>query len=384
MLKNPFTPVFGGKPQFFFGRRDILARFDRAMIDPGSEDRALFITGTRGSGKTALLEQLSRAAQKKGRKVIDLSSENTVEILVRNLIRHSEETKTLNPQASVSIFGTGASLGAGSVAKTTTYTTADLQMIFLDACAHIQGGLLITIDEVQKVSEADLTAICDAFQMASRKGYDVMIAVAGLPFSHAQTIQYKGCTYLRRAAHDEIGLFSREETEESLREAFARVSGMEVVDGALHDLVAASYGHPYLMQLLGYHLVLICDSRSTSNIYVVKSEDVQDSIAGAVESYERRALDPMLDELTVAEHDYLKAMSSAMGDRSMVKSAEIAEKMGKTSAGLSRQRDSLLRLGIIAAPAHGFVMFAIPLLRQYVLKDPPARRNIIRALDWGV
>ncbi len=92
----------------------------------------------------------------------------------------------------------------------------------------------------------------------------------------------------------------------------------------------------------------------------------------------------MLDELTVAERDYLKAMSSAMGDRSMVKSAEIAEKMGKTSAGLSRQRDSLLRLGIIAAPAHGFVMFAIPLLRQYVLKDLPARRNIIRALDWGV
>ena len=228
MLKNPFTPVFGGKPQFFFGRRDILARFDRAMIDPGSEDRAMFITGTRGSGKTALLEQFSRTAQKKGRKVIDLSSENTVELLVRNLIRHSEETKTLSPQASVSIFGTGASLGAGSVAKTTTYTTADLQMIFLDACARIQGGLLVTIDEVQKVSEADLTAICDAFQMASRKGYDVMLAVAGLPFSHAQTIQYQGCTYLRRAAHDEIGLFSREETEESFREAFAKVAGLEV------------------------------------------------------------------------------------------------------------------------------------------------------------
>lgn len=92
----------------------------------------------------------------------------------------------------------------------------------------------------------------------------------------------------------------------------------------------------------------------------------------------------MLDELTDAEHNYLKAMSTAMGDRPMVQSAEIAEKMGKTPAGLSRQRDSLLRLGIIAAPAHGFVMFAIPLLRQYVLKDLPARRNIIRALDWGV
>ena len=54
MFKNPFSPIFGGKPGVFFGREKILNLFDHAMIDAGSDDRAMFITGTRGSGKTAL------------------------------------------------------------------------------------------------------------------------------------------------------------------------------------------------------------------------------------------------------------------------------------------------------------------------------------------
>ena len=59
MFVNPFSPIFGGKPDVFFGRDEILKLFDLAMIDSGSDYRAIFITGTRGSGKTALLEQFS-------------------------------------------------------------------------------------------------------------------------------------------------------------------------------------------------------------------------------------------------------------------------------------------------------------------------------------
>ena len=72
MFINPFSPIFGGKPGVFFGREEILRLFDHAMIDLGSEDRAMFITGTRGSGKTALREQFSIRAVNKKRTVIDL------------------------------------------------------------------------------------------------------------------------------------------------------------------------------------------------------------------------------------------------------------------------------------------------------------------------
>ena len=72
MLDNPFSPIFGGKPDVFFGRDRILNLFNLAMVDKGSDDRALFITGTRGCGKTALLEQFSIRAGQTKRTVIDL------------------------------------------------------------------------------------------------------------------------------------------------------------------------------------------------------------------------------------------------------------------------------------------------------------------------
>ena len=50
MFDNPFTPLFGGRPGFFFGREGILRRFDRAMSDYGSDDRALSVSYTHLDG----------------------------------------------------------------------------------------------------------------------------------------------------------------------------------------------------------------------------------------------------------------------------------------------------------------------------------------------
>lgn len=384
MFDNPFTPVFGGRPQFFFGREDVLRRFDRAMVDKGSEDRALFITGTRGNGKTALLEQFSIRAAAKGMKVVDLGSENTIDVLVRSLADSYEETMTIQPEASVSIFGTGGSISAGSISKTTRYTTADLQIVFRNACEKLPDGLLVTIDEVQKVSEPDLTAICDSFQMASRKGYNVMLAVAGLPFAHSRIIRYRGCTYLRRAAHEEIGLFSHEEADGAFVDAFSSINGLDIEDDALADLVAASFGQPYLMQLLGYHLVAHCNDRGYSTGYSVNREDVRRGVPDAYEYYEQRALSPMFEELAASERRYLVAMSNAMGDRPMVKSADVAKAMDREPSSVGRSREKLLENGIIAVPEYGSLMFTIPLLRGFLRKERRTDRNVVRALEWGV
>ena len=85
MIENPFTPVFGGKPDFFFGRKELLERFDRALQVRGSDDRSLFFTGTRGSGKTALLEQLSMRASAAGWRTIDIGAEQALQALYRQL-----------------------------------------------------------------------------------------------------------------------------------------------------------------------------------------------------------------------------------------------------------------------------------------------------------
>ena len=369
MFENPFSPIFGGKPGVFFGREAILKLFDHAMIDTGSENRAMFVTGTRGSGKTALLEQLSIRAGAKNKVVIDLGPENTIMQLVHALAGFDEVTKTVSPQANVNILGIGGGISTGSISKTERVGRENLQDLLLEACSNSKKGLLITVDEIQKVPIEDVSSLCNAFQMVSRKGYDILLVVAGLPYAYSEIIRHEGCTYLRRATHVELGLFTWEEAEEAFEKAFSLVKGLIVDKALITELNQASFGHPYLMQLLGYHLVLLINDRKQKKKHQVDEKETEEAIANAIYAYEQRALKPLMDELPNNEKMYLTRMSECLGEDRLAISSEIARKMGVKQNNLSRARAYLIDHGIIAAPEHGKVMFCIPYLADFVKKE---------------
>lgn len=369
MFSNPFSPTFGGKPDIFFGREAILKRFDLAMMDSGSEDRALFFTGTRGSGKTALLGQLSIRASARRMMVIDLGPDDTIAQLVQSLAGYDEIASSISPQASVNVLGFGGGLSAGSVSKTKRLGRESVQHLLIDACEKSRHGLFVTIDEVQKVPLDDVSALCNAFQMASRKGNDVMLAVAGLPYAHERIIRNEGCAYLRRGSHEELGLFSWDVTAEALQGAFERIDGLGVGPSLIDKLNTASYGHPYLMQLLGYHLITLVNREGPSGSHVVTEGEADDAIAAAVFAYERRALKPLVDELPATEQKYLRAMSEHLNEQRLASTNEVARALGVEQKGLSQARARLIGSGIIAAPERGRVMFCIPYLADYMQKE---------------
>ncbi len=382
MFENPFTPIFGGKPERFFGRKDVLARFETAMIDAGSEERALFVTGARGSGKTALLEQLSQRATASGRLVIDLVPDDTVHLLLRGLQRHDEEVRAVSPQIGVSLLGSGGSVSGMSSSKATHFDRADLQMLFLKACERERAGIFISIDEVQKVSEDDLSAIGGAFQMASRKGNDVMIALAGLPYAHDAIIKYDGCTYLRRAAHEELTLFAWEEVMDAFGEAFASIKGFKVRVEELEALARASYGHPYVLQLLGYYAVVVANAHADSSRHVLTGQEVAQAIPMAVDAYGRRALKPLVEEMTPLELSFVTAMASTLDERRVAHIGEIAGALGKRQRNLSAARDALIRAGIVIAVGRGELMFNIPYLAAYLAKGEGGNLAVERVRQW--
>ena len=369
MFKNPFSPIFGGKPGVFFGREKILNLFDHAMIDAGSDDRAMFITGTRGSGKTALLEQLSIRAKVKKRVVIDLGPENTIAQLLHELAGFDEVIKTVSPQANVNVMGIGAGISVGSVSKKENIGRENLQSLLLKACSNSKNGILVTVDEVQKVPIEDISSLCNAFQMASRKGYDIMLVTAGLPYAYSDIIRHEGCTYLRRASHEELGLFTWEEADGAFKEMFSGIKGLSIDGEIINELNQASFGHPYLMQLLGYHLIQQINDQDPGKKYKVSKEDTQKAIKNAVFAYEQRALRPLIDELPNSEQTYLTKMSECLDAERLAATADIARSMGATQNKLSRFRAYLIDQGIIASPERGKVMFCIPYLADYVKKE---------------
>lgn len=376
MFTNPFSPIFGGKPGIFFGRDRILELFDMAMIDPGSDDRAMFITGTRGCGKTALLEQLSIRAKNKKRKVVDLGPENTIAQLVFELTDYDEATKTISPQASVNVLGFGGGISGGSFAQTRHIGKENLPSLLLNACAKYKNGILVTVDEVQKVPMEDVSSLCNAFQMASRKGNDIMLAVAGLPYAYNTISHHEGCTYLRRAAHQELGLFTWEEAATAFFNVFSGIKGLTISSAFLDKMNQASYGHPYLMQLLGYHLILQVNTNAPGKKHTVTEAETEAAIRTAVLTYEERALKALVDELPNNEKHYLGKMSACLGEDRLARTSDIAIALGVPQNTLSKTRMHLIDHGIIAAPEHGKVMFCIPYLADYITKAPSDSRAV--------
>lgn len=382
MFTNPFTPTFGGKPDFFFGRHELLGRFDRALDNRGSADRTLFITGNRGCGKTALLEQLSMRAANRGWLTIDINSENALEVLARKLVRHQSVTREIAPELEVSILGSGGKLGGVSTSKATAYDKGDIELIFLEACQEHPEGIMLTIDEVQKIDLNDLSLICGAFQMASRKGHSVIMAVAGLPYSHESVIQHEGCTYMRRAPHERLGVFTHEEAREAIVEAFGYVPGLSLDDDALDSLVAASYGHPFFIQLAGYALVERANAETKAKRYLITRGDVDAVLPEVLRDYESRSLVPILSSLSASEKAYLSAMAMSAAGNGKSGASAVAKLLGKTTRQLSVTRKTLLNQGIIVAPAHGELMFNIPYLRPYLVTHTTLERESDLAEEW--
>ena len=380
---NPFSPFFGGKPESFFGRQAVLSRFDRALEVRGSEDRSLFVTGTRGCGKTALVMRLSARAEEAGWITINLSADNAL----RNLL-HETEARLGTLRES------GASLSAGIPGLRLELATRsrgerrfeieDVESAFLDLCESARHGVFVSIDEVQKTSLKEISTICNAFQMASSRGFDVILVAAGLPYSYDRIIQHDGCAYMRRSSHEQLGLFGRDEVREGFMRAFERVPYLTVREDALGELVQASSGQPYLMQLLGYHLVEYINGKTESYRYAAKRADVAVIVPVALETYARRALKPLVDALTSIQSSYLTAMAQAMGEGTYAGTKDVADILRMRPENLTSPRKALLDKGIIAAPERGKVRFAIPYLRAYLRGDLVIGEKDDLLDEWGV
>jgi hypothetical protein len=384
MFNNPFTPLFGGKPDVFFGHDDILNNFSMALRDNGSDYRSLFITGIRGNGKTALLERLSGMAEQAKFRVIDASAQTSLHAICRQLIGVDESSKTLEPELEANIGGVGGKVKIGAKTSSIKYDKRDIGEALLAASKKEKRGLLITIDESQKVPLEDMSIIANAFQMASRKGADVLLAVAGLPYAYDDIIHHEGATFLRRGAHVELTLFNRDTVNYAFEQVFAEVKGLTISQNAMDVLVSASKGHPYIMQVLGYCLISQINESNNLKKYDVTVEDAQKCVNQAIAVYKERAIRPIITELTSSELAYLRAAASAGGAGQPVATADIAKSLGKTLGQTSAARASLLRDGLLVASSQGKVMMTVPYMREYLQQDVAASNVVELAKEWSV
>lgn len=370
-VNNPFNPSFGGKPQYFFGRSRELGIVSDALGNPYSPYRALFFTGNRGCGKTALLERLSRLASEAKWLSVDVHSANASQSIVRKLVGASSKTTERTAEPSVSFAGTSLKAGSLRTSETTHYDTLDLSDVLLETCGSLKSheGVFITVDEIQKIPEADMENLCAAVQMSMRKGMPVALMLAGLPESKELVSAYRGCTFMRRVTDIRLDSLLISETYDAFRQLMGLASGVEASKDAIDELARYSQGYPYLMQLIGFHALEGTPLVAQRQVRSIDRADVRFAEMEADEQFRANVLEPVLSGLSAEQIAYLRAMAEAIDDDGKARTGDVARITGKEQRQLSTVRERLIKKRVIVAPGRGYVRYNLPRMRRY-FTDP--------------
>lgn len=366
--RNPFTPSFGVSPPLLVGRDEVLQDFtaglDRGVGDPY---RALLVTGARGSGKTVLLNRIEDLARERGWAVL---SQTTRPGMLQEMV------ETRLPSLATSTFGdrrrstiTGANvtvMGSGSGFQRTVEdegvrVVPDLRGQLFELADHLdrehQTGVLISLDEVHRLAEADLRVILQEVQHAFREGRQVALAAAGLPEAVSDLLNADVLTFLRRAEHYPMGAVGDADVAEALRQPI-NSHGREITDDALERAVKGTQGYPYLIQGVGYE-----SWRAAREEGTITPEHVEVGVEAALRRIGRLVHEPSLATLSPVDKSFLAAMAVDDGPSRV---GDIADRLATTPQYVNVYRKRLLDAEIIYSPGRGLVDFSLPYLRDYL------------------
>jgi hypothetical protein len=379
----PYTPGFGRRPRVVAGRDELVhSCFAPLRTGPRHPYFCSALIGHRGVGKTVVASILAdRARNELHWPVLAVQALNTDSLLLSVARKLPTALEAWNTKLSreykrfISEVTVGVNLGILSASATVRSAApvappgaADeletlLATIGRFAAKHGRG-VLITIDEAQYASKDDLAGIARALQtVISIQQLPVAVIFSGLPaFQHRLAAAGTFASRLpTRAVEDLDPWVSR-----SALELPSRLDGIEWQGPALDLVVDRSGGHPYYLQLFGFHTWEAAQKQEATTITTAHAT------AGLRSG--RAQLDGEFAttwaKLRPGERRYLWA-TAHLGGRGRAAVGEIADRLGKTPKALSVARSRLINdLGLLDAPAHGSVRFVSGEMADWVSSQP--------------
>lgn len=359
---NPFKPTAGGEPPLLIGRERVVRDFDKGLDNGvGAPGRIMLITGARGTGKTVMLTVLGDKARAHKWDVIEeTASDGLCERLVSELCSKDSLIDKLTFAPSITIAGASVSLGEAELSpKRMPETLRKAMSARLDALEKRDAELMISIDETQAASRADLIAIATAIQHQIREKRNVSIVFAGLPQMISDLFDDEVITFLRRARTNVLANVPIDEVKESFAQTFED-SGMSLDTSLVEKAAVATAGYPYMIQLVGYYIWDAADAREST---VISKEDVNEGIREARVDLDNAVCVPELHGLSKNDKAYLEAMAVSDGPSG---TSEVAKRMGRSAKYAATYRKRLLDAYVIRQTDRGEVDFAVPFLREYL------------------
>lgn len=387
-LRNPFAPGAGNQPPELAGRQPILdrAEYTLARAEAGRHAKSFMLIGLRGVGKTVLLNRiLSMAQERRFHAILIEAHEDKAlpELLLpplRQLLLGLDRVGKLSEAvkrslrilksfaSSIKIKYGDVEIGLGIEPETGVGDSGDLEsdlpevfMALGEAAKARSTVVVLLIDELQYLSEEELSALIMAMHKVSQRQLPVVLVGAGLPQLVGNMGRSK--SYAERLFDfPTLGPLAKSDAEVAIVEPI-RHEGEQIAKPAVALIVGASQGYPYFIQAWGYAAWNAADKSPISKRAV---DMAQDSV---LKNLDESFFRVRFDRLTPLEKRYLRAMAELGAGPH--RSGDIADVLGVKVQSVAPTRNSLIRKGMIFSPAHGDTAFTVPLFDDFLKRQMP-------------
>jgi hypothetical protein len=380
--RNPFHPGAGSPPPELAGRDELLERAAVALdrIRAGRGARSFVLYGLRGVGKTVLLTTIWNSAEAAGLVVVGLEAPEN-RSLPAMLVPALRASLLRLDRIKRATAGVGRALRAlaGFAKLKLTYDDleialdvepepgladsgnldtdlADLLTAVGEAARERDTVVVLAIDELQYVPQAQLAALIAALHRASQRQLPITMIGAGLPQLLGQMGDAK--SYAERLFEFvPVGPLAAAAATAALRLPIER-EGEQIDDAAIAEILHYTQGYPYFLQEWGKHSWDIAEASPIGSAEVTLAHDL------AVAELDASFFRVRFDRLTPKEKRYLRAMAE-LGPGPH-RSGDVAAEMGVRVTSLAPTRNSLIAKGMLYSPAHGDTAFTVPLFDAFM------------------
>lgn len=383
--RNPFAPGAESRPPELAGRDDILKTakiaFGRALL--GRNARSMMLLGLRGTGKTVLLNEIGRIAEGQGYFISKIEApehQSLARLLYPEMRKVLRALSTIEAAKQLAMRGLKGLRGFASIFKIEVAgaeigiepepglaDSGDLQFDLPDLFTALgkaaqagNKGWVLLIDEVQYLSEPDLSALIVAIHRMSQEGLPVIMVGAGLPQiarlageakSYAERLfLFPGVDALDKASAGQA-------VEKPIVDEDATIS-----PDALAEIVTRTQGYPFFLQEWSSKAWDNADGPE------ITKQDVDNAYTETIASLDDGFFRVRLDRLTPKETEFVKVMAT-LGDGPYAMN-DIAKILGKKLSSLGPVRANTISKGMIYSTEHGFLDFSVPLFAEFMRRQP--------------
>ncbi len=382
-VDNPFSPGAGTRPPELSGRDPLreTVRVSIARIRKGRPAKSVIMVGLRGVGKTVLLDQMREDIETKAVLCLRIEapeSRSLPAVLAPQLrqallkLSREEQSKDLAQRGLRALAGfvgalkikfgdieVGLDIEPEPGLADNGDLEHDLQELFdvVGTAAKASNRIvLLLIDELQYVEQAQLGALITALHRAAQRGLPITLIAAGLPqllgrMGNAKSYAERLFDFPFIGALDDDA--ARAAIEKPIDDESAAIDAQ-----ATADILRRTQGYPYFLQEWGKQAWDAADQSPISKADVDAASNL--AIAALDESFFR----VRFDRLTPSERRYLRAMAE-LGPGPH-RSGDIADMLKRKVQSLGPTRNNLIAKGMIWSPGHGDTAFTVPLFDEFM------------------